>query len=386
MILTRSANLPTTQSFFLFGARGTGKTTLIKERFLDEQTLYIDLLKYQEFQQLAVDPGSLEKRINALPSCHRIVIDEVQRIPAVLNEVHRLIEESPGRQFILTGSSARKLKRGGANLLAGRAFVYNLFPVLHSEARERFDLDWALQWGTLPRMFDITEEWARKEYLLAYSDTYLREEILQEQLIRNLDPFQRFLPIAAQSSGSILNYRTIARDVGAAPQTIQSYFQILDETLIGFFLPAYHPSIRKQERVSPKFYLFDQGVLRSLSRQLDSQLVPGTYAFGRAFEHFIIQQIRAAISYSRKQHELYYYQTQGGLEVDLVIDRPGSPVVLLEIKSSPVVRADHCKHLQAAAEAFKNCEAYCFSLDPIRKKFGDVLCLPWQEGLAELGY
>lgn len=384
-ILNRKVNPPKTHSFFLFGARGTGKTTLLKENFIDSETLYLDLLKSELFRQLSLKPATLEQMIDSHPTqVKRVIIDEVQRIPSLLNEVHRLIEERATVQFILTGSSSRKLKRGGANLLAGRAYVYHLHPFIVSELKDNFDLETALKWGMLPTAFTCKEDWERKEYLLAYADTYLKEEILQEQLIRNLLPFQRFLPIAAQTSGERINYRKIAKDVGAAPQTVQSYFQILEDTLIGFFLPSFHPSVRKQERVAPKFYIFDPGVKRSLGRQLDTGLVHGTYAFGKAFEHLVIQQIVAMQSYARKQDKLCYYQTQGGVEIDLVIDRAGSTPILVEIKSTDLVREDHVKHLNSVSKDLPESEAYCFSMDPIRKKIGNATCVHWSEGLSEL--
>ena len=375
------------RSFFLFGARGTGKTSLVKEHFLQEDTLYIDLLRDSEFEVLNIEPDSLEERLLAKPGIKRVVIDEVQKIPALLDVVHRLIENHKNVQFILTGSSARKLKRGGANLLAGRAWVYHLYPLSYAELGEKFSLPSALEWGGLPGQLELKSDDDKKECFRAYTSTYLKEEILQEQLVRDLKPFQRFLPIAAQNSGAVINFSKIGRDVGVAPQTAESYFQILEDTLLGFRLPAFHRSIRKQERMNPKFYLFDTGVLRTLLKTIGTPLQSGTYAFGRAFEHFLIREIITLSSYARRDDEFYYYATHGGREVDLVIDRGPEGLIFIEIKSTDRVSDDDLRHLHALSEEkkLKDASFYCFSLDKNATKKGDVLCLYWEEGLKELG-
>jgi len=376
-----------THSFFLFGARGTGKTSLIKERFLDDQTLYLDLLRDSEFEALNLNPDSLEQRIEAKPGIKRVIIDEVQKVPALLDMVHLLIENKKGLQFVLTGSSARKLKRGGGNLLAGRAWVYNLYPLTHLEYGNNFDLQSALEWGGLPGLLEFSKPEDKQEFFQAYTSTYLKEEILQEQLVRDLKPFQRFLPIAAQTSGHILNYSKIGRDVGVAPQTVESYFQILEDTLLGFRLPSYHPSLRKQERLNSKFYLFDIGVLRTLLKTIGTPLQSGTYAFGRAFEQFVIREIISLSSYQRKTDEFYYYATHGGREIDLVIDRGGSGSIFIEIKSKDKVNAEDVRHLEALSgeKQLKNSSFYCLSLDKNAAKIGNTLCLHWKDGLRELG-
>jgi uncharacterized protein len=384
-MVSRLINPSISNSFFLFGARGTGKTSLLRERFTTESTLYLDLLKDSEFERLSTRPDDFLDQLKVLPSITRVIIDEVQKVPQLLDLVHLILEEERKHQFILTGSSSRKLKRGSANLLAGRAWVYHLFPLTSLELGESFRLDDALQWGTLPGLQRFISAEDKKEFLKAYTSTYLKEEILQEQLIRQLRPFQRFLPLAAQSSGTILNYSKIARDVGAAPPTVEAYFQILEDTMIGFRLPAFHKSLRKQERLSPKFYLFDTGITRALSRQLDVPVTPHTYAYGQLFEQFVLLEIIRLSSYQRRDDEFTYYTTHGGLEIDLVIDRASEPTVFIEIKSTTQVMDDHLDHLKSLRKEFPKASYFCFSLDPIPKMKDSIHCLPWQDGLKALG-
>ena len=372
-------------SFFLFGARGTGKTTYLRETFDPDRTLYVDLLDPETEDRYRRSPGRLEGQVRALsPSVEWVLLDEVQRVPRLLDVVHRLIESTPMR-FALTGSSGRKLRRGASNLLAGRAFVRELFPLTVPEVRDAFDLDEALRWGTLPGTYTLDRDEDKRAFLRAYSQTYLKEEIVAEQIIRRLDPFRQFLEIAAQSNGAIVNYANIARDVGADPKTIFSYFGILEDTLVGFLLPPFHRSIRKQQRMGPKFYYFDPGVKRALARTLELPLRPGTYDYGEAFEHFLITQIRHLARYRFPDWRLSYLRTGAGAEVDLVIDRPGLPVVLVEIKSTGGVSERDVRVLARFARDFADPLALCISRDPTRMRIGDVLCVHWRDALEELG-
>ena len=372
-------------SFFLFGARGTGKTTYLRETFDPDRTLYVDLLDPETEDRYRRNPGRLEGQVRALPpSVEWVLLDEVQRVPRLLDVVHRLIESTPMR-FALTGSSGRKLRRGASNLLAGRAFVHELFPLTVPELRGAFDLDEALRWGTLPGTYTLDRDEDKRAFLRAYSQTYLKEEIVAEQIIRRLDPFRQFLEIAAQSNGAIVNYANIARDVGADPKTVFSYFGILEDTLVGFLLPPFHRSIRKQQRTGPKFYYFDPGVKRALARTLELPLRPGTYDYGKAFEHFLITQIRHLARYRFPDWRLSYLRTGAGAEVDLVIDRPGLPVVLVEIKSTGGVSERDVRVLARFADDFADPLALCISRDPTRMRIGDVLCVHWRDALEELG-
>ena len=372
-------------SFFLFGARGTGKTTYIRNAFNPDTSLYIDLLDPEIEDSYRRTPHRLEQEVRALPdTVEWVLIDEVQRTPRLLDVVHRLIE-STDRRFVLTGSSGRKLRRGASNLLAGRAFVYDLYPLTAPELGDAFDLDEALRWGTLPGIYALQGNDDRQAYLRAYALTYLKEEIVAEQIVRRLDPFRLFLEVAAQSNGTIVNYANIARDVGVDPKTVMSYFSILEDTLVGFLLPAYHRSVRKQQRANPKFYFFDTGVKRSLDRTLQVPLNVETYEYGKAFEHFVITQIAHLSRYRYPDWRLSYLRTAAGAEIDLVIDRPGQPEVLIEIKSSRRVDDRDVRSLARFTGDFENPAALCISRDPTRLRMDDVLCVNWRDALVELG-
>ena len=367
----------------LLGENGSGKTTLLKKITPAQSSLFIDLLDPVEEDIFNRDPHELSRRIQADPGIDTVIIDEVQKAPRLLEMVHALIESS-GIRFILTGSSARKLKRGAANLLAGRAFVLHLYPLTYRELADAFDLDDALTWGTLPRILSLSSTDVKAEFLRSYALTYLKEEIAAEQLVRNLTPFREFLEIAAQTNGQILNYSKIADDVGVDTKTIQSYYSILEDTLTGFFLPAYHRSVRKQQRLAPKFYLFDTGVKRALERTLQVPLAPRTGAFGDAFEHFILAEFFRLNDYYRKDWRFFYLRTKEGAEIDLIIDRPGMPEALIEIKSTDHVTPRDTATLERFSRDFTNSCAYCLSRDPHPQDINGVACLPWQDGFDRL--
>ncbi len=372
-------------SFFLFGARGTGKSTFLKKFFSAEKTLWIDLLDPLQEDALAREPAEFYRRAEAVKhQVSWVVVDEVQKVPRLLDSVHRLIESTP-LKFALTGSSARKLKRGAANLLAGRAFLNYIFPLVHLEMGESFDLFSALHWGTLPRVTQLSADEEKRDYLRAYALTYLKEEIWGEQIVRQLDPFRRFLPVAAQSCGEILNFTKIARDVGVDVKTAQSYFEILEDTLVGFFLQPYHRSIRKQQRQSPKFFFFDLGIKRALDGSIVQPPVPNNYGFGRLFEHFLILEMHRLNDYRKRDYRFSYLLTKDHAEIDLIVERPGLSTALVEIKSSERVDERDTKSLARFLPEFKKGEAYCLSRDPHPKKIDQVWALPWELGIKELG-
>jgi predicted AAA+ superfamily ATPase len=373
--------LPKDENFFLFGARGVGKTTLLKHLSWFESSLYINLLISREELRFTRNPDELSAIVNALPkNITHVIIDEIQKVPKLLDIVHDLIETTHIK-FILTGSSARKLKHGGANLLAGRAFVYNLFPFTFLEFSEPINLIECLQWGMLPKIFEYSEPEKKMLFLDAYTNTYLKEEIWTEQFVRNLDPFRRFLEVAAQSNGKIINYSNIARDVGTSDKNVQNYFSILEDTLLGFFMESFQHSFRKRLSKTPKFYFFDLGVVRALTGQLTLSINKSTSQFGELFEHFVILQCKYLANYFHREYRFSYLKTKDDAEIDLIIERPGLPLLFIEIKSSENVQASHLITLKNLANDFGNCEAVCFSCDPYLKQIDEIKVYPWQQGI-----
>ncbi len=380
-MIQRQEKLNNKHHLFLFGARGTGKTTLLKSLFSNDNTLWIDLLKDNDEERYGRYPDELSHVLNERHyEC--IIIDEVQKSPKLLDIVHREIERKKNVQFVLTGSSARKLKQGHANLLAGRAFTYHLFPFTTYELGSHFHLQNVLEFGTLPQLFEYDSAEDKNDFLRSYVKTYLREEIQIEQLIRKLNPFRDFLEIAAQSNGKIINYSKIARDIGVDDKTVYNYFSILEDTLIGFYLRPFHRSIRKQQRESPKFYFFDTGIVRALNKTLRIPLLPHTYAFGNAFEHWIILECYRVNEYKRLDYTLSYLRTKNDVEIDLVIQRPAQPDLLIEIKSTTHVTQEHISKLkQFKADWNQPCDAQVWSLDPQAKNISEIECLHWTNGL-----
>ncbi len=369
--------------FFLFGPRGSGKSTLLRASFPPQSTLYLDLLTYEIEERLSRNPQILMEMVHALSeNITHVVIDEIQKIPKLLDVVHQLIEEKQ-KIFILSGSSARKLKRGGANLLAGRAFVYNLYPFSFIELDDKFDLNFALHYGTLPKCVELNEPQEKQQYLISYAHTYLKEEIIAEQWVRNLDPFRRFLEASAQCNGKIVNYANIARDVGVNEKTVKDYFEILEETLIGFLLEPFHHSFRKRLSQKPKFYYIDPGIVRSLTRSLSLPLQERTSAYGDVFEHYVILECLRLANYFKPEYRFSYLKTKDDAEIDLVVDRPGLPHLFIEIKSSKSVDEIHLNTLKSLAHDFGNCEAVCFSQDPYARKLDTITIYPWMDGIKK---
>jgi predicted AAA+ superfamily ATPase len=385
-MVQRLINPLKTYSFFLFGARGTGKSTFLSNYLPhDETVLWIDFLNPEEEDRYARNPLELAANLDVAPGKIKwVVLDEIQKVPRLLDVVHSRIESSKIK-FAMTGSSARKLKREGTNLLAGRAFVYNLFPLTHRELSDGFNLDSALMFGTLPGLLKFNSSEEKMSFLRAYALTYLKEEIWGEHIVRKLDPFRKFIEIAAQCNGEIINFANIARDVGVDIKTVQSYFEILEDTLLGFMLEPFHQSVRKRQRQAPKFYLFDTGVRRALDRTLTIELMPGTYAYGKAFEHLVIAEAVRLNEYRQKDYRFSYLRTKDDAEIDLVIERPGTSTALVEIKSTTQVDDRDTRSLERFAADMPKSEAFILSTDPKAKRIGKVKAFPWQQGLMELG-
>lgn len=370
-------------SFFLFGPRGSGKTTLLKELFAGHNALWIDLLDAKLADTYLLSTETLKHEIAANENLEWVIIDEIQKIPALLDVVHQLIE-STNLKFALTGSSARKLKRGGANLLAGRAFVYNLHPFTYTELSSHFSLEEALNWGTLPKLFELTIPEEKERFLESYCHTYLKEEVVAEQLVRNVRPFRKFLEMAATQDGKVVNYAKIARDIGVNDKTVATYFEIMEETLVALRLPAYHKSLRKQYIKSPKFYLFDCGVSRALANLLHIPEAPGTYSYGRRFEQFIILEIHRLNEYFRTKYALSYFMSNDGAEIDLILSRPGSAEIFIEIKSADRVDASMLSNMRRFLKDDLHAKGYCLSRVPTALDIDGIRVLPWKQGIMEI--
>jgi predicted AAA+ superfamily ATPase len=346
----------------------------------------IDLLDPTFFR---LSPKDFQAHLDALPEgTEWVMIAEIQRSPELLNVVHRSIAKSsddPKRlRFALTGSSARKLKRGGANLLAGRASVFHLYPLTHREIPQGYSFEQLLKWGGLPEVVLEPDPTEKRRILKAYTTTYLREEIAEEQLVRSLEPFQAFLSVAAQMNGKIVNYSAIAKDVGVSTTTIQSYFEILSDTLIAITLPAYHASIRKRQRSNPKVYLFDLGIVETLIESSLGGSLSGSYSAGNRFEHFIFLEIYRLQSYRELGWRFSYLRTKDDAEIDLIIERPNQSTVLIEIKATDTVSERHAANLNRFAPDFKAAEAILLSNDPVAKRFNHVQCLHWRTWLSQV--
>lgn len=332
---------PGTESFFLWGPRQTGKSTLLRQTYSDGR--WIDLLKAEEFRRYVARPELLRQEIEAgeTEPGRQIVIDEIQKVPALLDEVHWLIENR-GLHFALCGSSARKVKRGAANLLGGRATRYELHGLSASELGREFDLDRMLNHGYLPRIYGATRP---KRMLDAYVADYLKEEIAAEGLVRSLPSFSDFLDAAALSDAELVNFSSIARECGVSSNTTKSYFQILEDTLIGRWLPAYRKRPKRRVIGSPKFYFVDVGVVNRLARR--GELLSGSEIYGKAFENWVFHELSAFVSYREFDGALSYWRVASGIEVDFVL---GNMQLAIEAKSSARITRDHLKGLRSLVE------------------------------------
>ncbi|MFN4896002.1 MAG: ATP-binding protein [Pseudomonadota bacterium] len=373
-------------SFFLLGARGTGKTSLLEKLFPpSERCIWIDLLDDALYQRLMRNPSYFEEIIPAdLPCDSWVVADEIQRIPSLLNYVHRFIEKR-GLKFALSGSSARKLKRGGANMLAGRAFNNYLFPLTSTELGDDFKLHEVLNWGSLPKTLLSNTAEEKREYLRSYVNNYIRQEIKEEQVVRQLEPFLRFLEAAAQCNGKIINASQIGRDSGTDAKAVIRYYEILSDTLLGFFLDPFHRSVRKIQTAKSKFYLFDLGVTRAMRGDLTTDVVPQSYQYGDAFEQFFILECHRLRTYLRFDERAFYLRTKDGAEIDLVIQRPGGELYAIEIKSSEEVNSERLGPFMALARDIKATATWIVSRERYARHLADsVEILPWRDALQRL--
>ncbi len=368
----RALQLPG-RSFFLFGPRGTGKTTWL--RAVLPRAHWVDLLVDRELVRLLRDPGRFTLEVEALPARSWVVVDEVQKLPALLNEVQDLLVRHPSRyRFALTGSSARKLKRGQANLLAGRVINRRFFPLTASELGEDFVLDDVLRFGTLPGV--VSERGgaaARIDVLEAYAENYLTQEIRSEALVKNLDAFSRFLEVAALVNAQVTNVAGIARDAAVARPTVQGYFEILVDTLVGTWLPAWRPRAKVKELGHPKFYFFDTGVVRALARRLREPL--GGDERGHLLETYVLHELRAWLDRSGSGGALAYWGTPSRAEVDFVWTR-GATTVGIEVKASARWRSGDGSPLKALYAERKLARVFGVYLGDEPLRDGPVHVLP----------
>ncbi len=329
-----------TESFFLWGPRQTGKTTLLRERYSGSK--WLDLLKSDEYVYYSTNPERLRQEIEAEgpDPTNQIVIDEVQRVPELLNEVHWMIENHQ-LKFALCGSSARKVRRGGANLLGGRAFRYVLHGLTAGELGDDFDLGRLLNRGYMPRIYESNQS---ARMLGSYIADYLEEEIAAEGLVRQLPVFARFLDVAALSDGESVNFANIASDCGVSAPTVKGYFEILVDTLLGTWLPAYHRRAKRRTVKSPKFYFADVGIVNRLARR--GTVIAGSEQFGKAFENWVHHELSAFISYRNIDARLTYWGLTSQTEVDFLLDDLS---IAIEAKSSENITHRHLKGLRSIA-------------------------------------
>lgn len=359
----RSIHLPALpkHSFFLWGPRQSGKSTLLKSAY--PEAIWIDLLKTDEFRRYLTHPEWLRTELPE-KNASLVVIDEVQKVPQLLDEVHWLIENR-STVFALCGSSARKLRRGHANLLGGRALRYQLFGLVSQELGKEFDLDRLLNHGYLPRHY-LSER--PKRLIEAYVADYLKEEIAAEGLVRNLPAFSNFLDVASLSDAELVNFSTIARECGVSSHTIKEYFEILTDTMLGAWLPAYRKRPKRRVIEAPKFYFADIGVVNHLAKRRG--LAPGSESFGKAFENWVCHELRAHSHYSEMDYELSHWRLASGIEVDFIVDDMD---VAIEAKATHNVTSDHLKGLRSLKEDYPR----------IRKRI--VVCLESKERHTEDG-
>ncbi len=369
-------NLPPTQSAFLWGPRKTGKTTLLRKLFPD--SMFIDFLKTDTFLDYSRSPFLLRERLLAQQEQaekHPVIIDEVQKVPQVLDEVHWLIENS-NVNFILCGSSARKLKRGQANLLGGRAWRFELFPLVSNEL-ENLDLLQALNRGLIPAHYQ------QKQYqrsLRGYTQDYLKEEVFNEGLTRNIPAFSRFFEAMGYAHGSMINYSNIARDCGVSSKTVKEYYQILVDTLLGTFVL---PFKKRQERQvitkAPKFYLFDTGVVGAITKQN----IPEQRGemFGKAFEHFIYLEMLAHRSYHEIDYDINFWRTKSGQEVDFIL---GGGEVAIEVKGTAMVDRRDLRSMKSFIDDYAPKQAIVVCNEREERLHSGIRIMPWRLFLREL--
>ena len=374
-MLKRLCRLPASRSCLLLGPRQTGKSTLVRS-LLPRRSWSVDLLQQDVFLRYAKEPERfrLEAEARVRAGVRVVFVDEIQRVPALLQEIHGLIEAHRIR-FLLTGSSARKLRRGSANLLAGRAATRRLHPLTMAEQGERFDLDRTLRYGSLPAVVTGSAA-AAFDLLSSYAETYLREEVQAEALVRNLGGFARFLDVVAAENGGMVNASAVGRDASLPTRTVQEYYQILEDTLIGYRLEAWRKSPRARLVGHPRFYLFDPGVTNALVRRLGAP--PDPVWRGRLFEQWVVLECSRLLDYRQAEARLYYWRTHSGAEVDLLIERHGRLRLAIEIKAKRRVVGADLSGLRSFAEAHPRVRRIVVAEVAEEYRLGSVDILPYR--------
>ncbi len=367
---------PPGESFFLFGPRGTGKTTFMKQRFPD--ACYIDLLDPELIRSFSAKPERFVEVVRGQGERKCFVIDEIQKVPELLTVIHRLIEEKRGYTFILTGSSARKLKRAGIDLLGGRALLRSMHPFLASELGERFHLEEALQQGLLPLVYSSLNP---GDTLRSYAALYLREEVQMEGFVRNIGNFSRFLEAISFSHASLLNLSNVARECMVERKVVEGYTGILEDILLGYRLPVFTRRAKRGLAVHPKFYLFDTGVFRSLRPR--GPLDMPEEMEGQALEGLVAQHLRAWLAYSQEKSDLSFWRTRSGVEVDFIVYGP-SGLWALEVKNTTMIRPTDLRGLKSFRDEYRESRAIFLYRGSERRMVGEILCLPCADFLLNL--
>ncbi len=379
VMYTRVLELPS-RSFFLFGPRGTGKTTWLRTKLADAK--WFDLVRDREVFRLQRDPDLFRHEVEALKPGSWVVLDEIQRAPGLLGDVQDLVaRRGNAYRFALTGSSARKLRRGDVNLLPGRLVNRHFFPLTFPELGDDFDLEAALAYGTLPSVIGEEDAEGRIEMLTAYVENYLAQEIRAEALVKRLDSFSRFLDVAALANGQVTNTSSLARDAAVARPTVQGYFEILVDTLIASPLPAWRPRAKVKEIQHPKFYFFDPGVVRALSGRLHDPVADSER--GHLLETYVLHELRAFLSYHSSEGKLCYWRTPSGSEIDFVWER-GTRSVGIELKASSHWRREFALPLRERLADGSLKKGFGVYLGPSPLKADSLHVLPLQEFLQRL--
>lgn len=361
-------------SVFLFGPRMTGKTTILRKLRAEA---FFDLLDPELELEYKANPGIFWEQINALPENSTIIIDEIQKVPILLNYIQMGIDRHR-HIFIISGSSARKLKRGGANLLGGRALDLKLHPLTYDELKDHFSIDMALEFGTIPKIYDLIIEKKFdlvKSHLKSYFTTYIKEEVQAEALTRNIGAFQRFINIAAQSNGQVIEFANISRECSVPASTVKEYYQILEDTLLGFFLWPYDKNERKKAR--PRFYFFDPGVVRAIQNRLNDPPLPMERGF--LFENWFIAELIRLRDYYKKEHQFSFWRYRNN-EVDVIISDWKGPILSIECKAGKTNIKSST--LKAYKDRFPGVPLIIASLrDKMARRVGEIEILPWKQAV-----